>query len=303
MLSFSKQLTGDLAFQATAGGEYSKIEQTGVAANVRTFLRPKGSVSFAWTPTSTLDASIELRRDVGQLSFGDFLAGVQLDEGRENDTNNELVPPQTWEIQAEINKGLGPWGSTSLIYEQRWIEDLVDIVPLPGGGEARGNIDSGRRTEIEWLTTLRLDPIGAKGVQVEVRLEYEEGEVIDPVTGFLRDFSGGRQREVEVDYRHDIPGSAIAYGAAYSYNDFRDQFRVAEVSREFDGPTFVSVFVEHKDVMGLTVNARLSNINGGRDNFFRTVFGGPRNISPVLFVEDRSRKIGPTFRLSVSGNF
>ena len=303
ILSYSRQLTDKLALQASFGGEYSKIEQTGSAANSRTFQRPKGTLSLAWQPEEGFDISVGIERRVGQLDFGDFLAEIELDENTQDAGNNQLVPSQTWELVAEISKTLGEWGTTTLFLEQRWIDDFTDIIPLAGGGESRGNIDKARRTEIEWTTTLRLDPAGWRGAQLDIRLEYEEGEVRDPVTGQLRDFSGGRDREIELDFRHDIPSSDWAYGGSFEYNRERPILRLSQVRLPRDLPNRLSAFVEHKDLFGLTVNLEAANLLGARDEEFRTVFDGPRTDGLVLFTEDRSFREGPIFRLNVSGNF
>nr|WP_298895242.1 TonB-dependent receptor plug domain-containing protein [uncultured Altererythrobacter sp.] len=303
ILSYSRQLTEKLALQASVGGEYSEIEQTGSAANSRTSQRPKGSLSLAWQPEDGFDISIGIERRVGQLSFGDFLAQIELDENNENAGNNQLVPSQTWEVVAEISKTLGDWGTTTLFLEQRWIDDFTDIIPLSGGGESRGNIDKARRTEIEWTTTLQLDPAGWRGAQLDIRLEYEEGEVRDPVTGRLRDFSGGRDREVEIDFRHDVPGSNWAYGGGFEYNRERPSFRLSQIRLRRDLPNRLSAFVEHKDVFGLTVNLEAANLLSARDEEFRTVFVGPRTDGIVRFTEDRSFREGPIFRFNISGNF
>ena len=61
-------------------------------------------------------------------------------------------------------------------------------------------------------------------------------------------------------------------------------------------------FVEHKDVMGLTVQANLGNLFGRSENFTRTVYANRRD-GPVAFVEDRSREFGLIYRLTVSGSF
>ncbi|MEO9463713.1 MAG: TonB-dependent receptor plug domain-containing protein [Marinomonas sp.] len=302
-ISVSKAVTPRLSFQANAGYEFSTLKQTGSAANDRSFKRPKGSASLSWNNGAGLDITLTGERRVGQLSFGDFLARVNVDDEVANAGNNELVPAQTWEAKLELNKNLGEWGSTSLIAERRWIEDLIDIVPLVGGGEARGNIPSARRLELEWSSTFKLDPLGWKGAQFDVRLEYEKGSVRDPLTGETRDFSGGRSREVDMDLRHDIPGSSIAYGGGFSFRRGRPRFRTEEVSVEQDGPTFARAFVEHKDLAGMNVRATVGNFLDGRDIFERTVFDGPRNTSPIAFVEERRRRIGPIFRLDISGNF
>jgi hypothetical protein len=303
-LSYSTAITPRLSFQANAAFEFSTLKQTGSAANDRSFRRPKGSASLTWNNGKGFDITLSGERRVGQLSFGDFLARVNVDDNNGNAGNNELVPSQAWEAQVEINKTLGPWGSTSLMLEQRWIEDFLTLVPLDDlSGEARGNISSARRTEIEWTTTLNLDPLGWKGAQLDLRLEYEEGEVRDPLTGELRDFSRGRDREADIELRHDIPGTQLAYGAAANYGRDRRFFRLEEFNRGVTGPTFARIYIEHKDILGLTARATLGNLVNGRDRDNRTVFSGPRNTSPVLFTEARARRIGPIIRLDISGNF
>lgn len=302
--SFSKGLTGRLSFQTTAAYEFSTLKQTGSAANDRSFKRPKGSASLTWNNGKGFDITLTGERSVGQLSFGDFLARVNVDDENANAGNNELVPFQRWEVQLDLNKTLGAWGSTSLMLEQRWIEDFLTLVPLDDlSGEALGNLPSARRTEIEWTTTLKLDPLGWKGAQLDLRLEYEEGEFRDPLTAELRDFSRGRDREADIELRHDIPGTSLAYGAAMNYARDRRFFRLEESNLAVDGPTFARVYVEHKDLFGLTARATLGNIANGRDRDDRIVYDGPRNIAPVLFTEERARRIGPIFRLDVSGNF
>ncbi len=302
-LSFSRVLTQKLALQATLGAEYSKISQTGSAANARSFQRPKGSVSLAWKPETGLDVTFEMRREVGQLSFGDFLARVFLDDGNANAGNNELVPSQAWVANLEINKNLGDWGSSTLTVEQRWIEDFIDLVPLPAGGEARGNIPSARRTKVEWDTTLNLDQAGISGARVELRGEIQETSLRDPLDGRMRPFPDREYRQLDLDYRHDLPGTDWAYGSSLKYRSKTKVFRIGEISRETDGPTFLSVFLENKDVAGLTVNGRVGNLIGGRNGFTRIAYDGARNVAPVLFTESRRLRIGPTFNVSVSGNF
>lgn len=301
-VSYSRQLTGTLALQATAGMEYSRIEQTGVAANARSFQRPKGAVSFAWKPRSDLSVAVELARRVDQLSFGDFLASVSLNEEREDGGNNELVPFQSWDVEAEINKGLGAWGSVQLEVRQGWFEDFIDFFPLDSGGEARGNIGNADRTHVEVNALIKLDPLGWRGAQVDLRAIRRWMRVTDPFTGEARPFSNDLRQLLDVDFRRDIPATDWAYGASLVAEIEEPYSRRFEIGREIEG-TFLDLFVEHKDVFGLTVNARIGNILGARDVFSRTVFAGSRPGADVLFVEQSDRRIGPIFRFSVSGNF
>ena len=301
--SFSRVLSPRLSLQASGGYEFSTITQSGAAANARSFARPKGSVSLAWKPRAGTDLSFELRRSVGQLDFGDFLARVFLDDDNANAGNNELVPEQSWDFVFEANQSLGELGSTTLRVERRLIEDYIDVIPLVGGGESRGNIDSATATEIAFEGTLRLDTLGIEGGQLDAELEYAPTSVIDPVTGRTRAFSGQREWEIELDYRHDITGSDWAYGSGFRYERDTERFRLSEIARRIEGPSFVNLFVENKDVFGLTVRGEYANVFGGRNRDIRTVFDGPRDEGNVLFFEDSDRRIGPIFRFSISGNF
>lgn len=302
ILSWSRKLAPDLSLQVTGGAEYSRLTQTGAAAVQRAFWRPKGSLSLAWEVEKGFDLSFKARRRVGQLSFGDFLARVSLQDDNANAGNAELVPPQSWELELEAKKSLGKWGSSTLrLYDYR-ISDLVDIVPIGLTGESPGNLDGGRRYGLEWSNTIELAPLNFKGAKIDLKLALEKSRVTDPLTGAPRPISNTRDIGVELAFRHDVPRSDFAWGVFANYNQFQNYYRLGEVGLGYEGPTFASVFVEHKDVFGLTVRASVNNIFGARNLFDRTVWTGRRNNSPVAFTESRSREIGPIFSLLLRGN-
>ena len=63
------------------------------------------------------------------------------------------------------------------------------------------------------------------------------------------------------------------------------------------------MFVEHKDVFGLTVQARLNNILEQNNALVRSVYAGRRTSGPLLFSENRQREIGHIVNFTVRGNF
>lgn len=303
VLSYSRPLTSKLSLQSSLGWEYSKIAQTGAAMVTRSFWRPKGSATLAWAPEAGLDITLKVERKVGQLEFSDFLARVFLDDGNQNSVNADLVPSQSWDTDLTIKKALGRWGSTNLRLFDRRTEDFVDIVPLPGGGEGRGNIDRLHRFGLEWTSTINLDPLGVPGAKIDANVILQHSSLKDPLTGETRQLSQLTTRLLELDYRHDIPGSDWAYGASLFTADNEPYFRLFETGRESEGPVFADVFVEHKDVFGLTVNARVGNIFNARHKLERIVYTGFRDRSPIAFIERREQLIGPIFSLSVKGEF
>ena len=302
-LSMSRSLSRTLSLQLIGAMEFSTIEQTGFAANSRSFKRPKGSFAATWKPREDFDISITFAKRVSQLSFGDFLASVSLNDDNQNGGNNELVPYQSWNIELEANKTLGPWGSIQLQAKRAWFEDFIDWFPLANGGEARGNIGDAERLHLQANATLNLDPFGFAGARLDVEVVKRFMDVTDPFTGLGRPFSYDSEGSFDIDFRHDIPATDWAWGVNLNHFDQAPYSRRYENGREWEGTVFGAVFVEHKDLFGLTIQAQARNLLGARDYFRRTVYDGPRPDAGIRFTEFRDRRIGPIFRLVVSGDF
>ncbi|MBD3730323.1 MAG: TonB-dependent receptor plug domain-containing protein [Sphingomonadales bacterium] len=302
-LSFARPLAPKLRLQLILAAESSTIRQTGANALSRSFLRPKGTASLSWAPKKGLDVSFKVERNVGQLDFEDFLARVFLDQGNQNGNNAALVPSQDWNIELEAKKDLGPWGSTNLRIFGRFYEDYIDVIPLPGGGEGRGNVSGGKRYGLEWTSTFKLDRIGFKGAKIDSNVFLRKSSLTDPLTGEKRPMSGLTTRYINVEFRHDIPHSDWAWGAGIEHSERSHYYRVGEVGYDNEGPVFDFYYIEHKDVLGMTVRFNIINLADARHKLYRTVYAGPRDTAPVRFVEARSQLIGPIFRLTVKGNF
>jgi hypothetical protein len=306
ILSYSRRLTDKLSLQLAGGGEYSTLSQTGANALSRTFKRPKGSLNLAWAPTDNLDISFRAARRVGQLSFADFLATVNLSEGNANAGNNQLRPPQSWEFELEGRRDFGAWGSATVKVFRNLIQDYITIIPIVSGvsvGESRGNVPSATDTGINLTGTLRLDPIGVKGAKFDIRGLLDWSSVKDPLTGIARAFDRGRSSEFSVDFRHDLPHSDWAYGASYRQSDFLPYYRITEQGIDYNLADFAAVFVENKDVMGLTVNLRAGNLTNAEAALIRSVYAGPRTTGALLFTESRHRRAGRIVQLTVTGSF
>lgn len=302
-ISYGRPLSSKLTLQATLAGERSTISQTGPAGVSRSFFRPKGSVSLAWVPAKGLDISLKVERAVGQLDFNDFLGRVFLDDDNQNGANFELVPEQAWNVDLAAKKDLGAWGTTNFRAFYRGVSDYITLIPLTDGGEGRGNIPSAQRYGFEWTSTFKLDPLGFKGAKIDSNVILQQTSLRDPLTGEKRQIDNWSTRVIEVNLRHDIPGSDWAWGVGLEHVDRQPYYRLGEIGFENEGPIFDFYFLEHKDVLGATVRLDVINLANARHNTYRTVYTGQRNNSPVDFIEEQSRLIGPIFRLGVKGNF
>jgi len=302
MASHGRPLSSKLTVQLAAGGEYSNLRQIGAGGLSRIFWRPKGSFSAAWKASPRLDVNFKLQRRVGQLNFGDFLATVNLTDDRENAGNVELVPTQSWEADLEATRNLGRYGTTTLRLYGRLYDDIVDTIPIGPAGESRGNIDRASAYGAEWKTTFNFDPLGWKGAKLDLRAEAQKTRVKDPLTGENRPISGNLLHFFDLTLRHDIPDSDWAWGGNASYALYAKDYRLTEVGRLWEGPVWSSLYVENKDVLGLTVRATISNIVGATSMWDRIVYVG-RRTGPIQQIEHRDRLIGPIFSFQVRGKF
>lgn len=309
ILTHGRQLGQNLSLQIGLGGEYSQLTQTGPNGLTRSFQRPKGSATLAWTPTKGLDLSLKLARVVGQLSFSDFLAEVDLDQGNGSAGNAELVPPQSWELDLEAKKDLGKWGSTTLkLYGKRY-QDYIDWIVFPGLTpdtlvEAKGNIDKASLIGVDWTSTFNFDPLGWKGAKLDLRVNKDRSSIEDPLTGETRQFSGWNDTYINGDLRWDIPKSDWAAGLGFESYNAHPAFRLQETRLDYEGPTYTYGFVENKDVFGLTVRLNVFNLTDGRHIVHRTIYDDDyRSGGNVDSYEDTDESVGLIYSFSVRGNF
>jgi hypothetical protein len=301
MLTYGRPLTLKLTLQASIGGEYSQLSQEGAGGLTRTFYRPKGFLNLAWTPRPGFDISARIERVVGQLNFFDFVASANVSGGTTNAGNAELVPPQSWNAQIQATRNLGRWGTVTARLYGRLISDIVDVIPIAGGGQSPGNLDGTASVYgIQWTSTFNLDPLGVPGAKIDLSIQAQSTRLTDPLTGRHRPINENLESQIDIIFRHDIPRTDLAYGAEYFRYRQSPGFRLDQRFHFVDTPGSLGVYVEHKDVFGLTVRASVDNLLGTNESFGRSFYTGIRP-SPIAFTENRDRFYGPVFTLTISG--
>jgi len=221
-----------MTLETTLLFEDSTISQEGSQNNSRdfNFFRPKVDYRFDITPAIQLRATIE--KDVAQLSFRDFTAGVD-DSDDEQDAfegNAELRQEQSWRYEANVEYRLPNDAgviNTNLYFHD--LEDLIDNVDVSTEDtilSARGNIGDGERYGVNFNSSLRLNFINQPNMLLTAGLNIEESTVTDPFLQRERERSirGGASR-YSVGFRHDLPQlNNTNWGFNYRrefYNDFR----------------------------------------------------------------------------------
>jgi hypothetical protein len=301
--TLSRPLTSNLDLQIAAGGEISHLDRIDDDQPARKFFRPKGSIVLGWHPAPSWDLSLKLRRKVGQISFYDFLAQPKLSEDRENAGNPELVPPQSWEAETEFSHDLGRWGKTRLNLHYYRVSDIVDVIPIGTDEQGIGNLPKADRYGFESVSTLNFDPLGWTGAKLDLTIGREWTSVKDPLTGEKRPISGVQDSWFSAQVRHDIPGTPFAWSAYAQYQHYEKNFFLTEVYRSLDLPWISGFYVEHKNVMGMKLRVTVDNILNGRHLFYRHVYEGYRDRTPLAFYQRQNQLIGPLFSISLKGTF
>ena len=301
-VTYSRPIVANLQFQLSLAGEYSRLSQSGEQGQTRTFYRPKGFVALDWKVADGINIATRLERLVGQLDFFDFIATVDLNQDRENVTNSDLVPQQSWRVETEANVGLGALGTLTLrpFYED--ITDIVDQIPIEGGGQAPGNIPSATLYGVESDLTLLSEGIGWRGTRLDIGLTLQGSSVEDPLLGFERELSGNEQVDLNIEIRHDFAGSDWAVESAVFWEDRAEDVRLDEISLRSETFGFARASIENKDVAGMTVRVAVSNLVDRKNRFERTVFVD-RAEGIVDFSEERERRFGTIFTLELEGSF
>ena len=296
------RITPQLTLQTMAGFEFSRIRQASAGGLSRRFWRPKGTAALSWIASPRLTVNASVAREVGQLSFYDFSSAVDLQNRTTRGGNVRLVPEQTWRAKAEAVRSLGTAGSVTLGGYHEWISDIVDRVPLSPTLEGVGNLPRARRWAGFVRGTLLLDAIGWHGGRLNASAEFTRSRVRDPLTGHDRRISNDPVRSWSVDLRHDIPHTPIAWGGSLSETREGALYRLDQYYDVRLTRPIATLFVEHKDVRGLTVRLSARNLLNGRDDLYRIYYVDRRN-GPIDSSERQTRSIRVIGMLTISGSF
>jgi TonB-dependent Receptor Plug Domain len=283
--------------------EYSKIDQSGDVTNNRTlfFVRPSIDVRFDLSATEQFQVSI--RRQIGQLNFGDFAATVTADDqvilGNQN-----LEPWKNWQFEGSFEQRFNnDAGSAKLTLTADLTEDALERFEISPGVSGVGNVGDAKRYTAGFKGSYRLDAMGLVGAVVEADITYVRGRLTDAFTGERRQPDWVSRLGMQLSYRHDVASLKFSYGvrlfhrARTRFHDI-NEFWLANAPRNF-----VTVFAEKAIYDGILLKVEFDNLadnDFGRERF---LFGAGRAGGVLTGRELRDTRIGRRLRFSIRGTF
>jgi hypothetical protein len=198
---------------------------------------------------------------------------------------------------------LGRWGKTSLQLHYYKVQDIVDFIPVGNGDQAVGNLPRAQQAGFQSTSTINFDPLGWTGAKLNATFAGEWTSVRDPLTGKNRPISGTKDRWGNLQLRHDVPHTQLAWSAYVQYRHYVSNYYLSEIDQTLDIPWMAGFYIEDKNVLGTTMRLSVDNVFNGRHLEYRTVWDGYRDRTPVAFIERHNELVGPIFSFSVKGTF
>ncbi len=290
-----------LRFQTSVAVEYSELSVSGNDNNTRSYVRPKGFAALTFDATVETQFRGRIDRKVGQLNFFDFASRRDISQGQTDSGNTELVPEQLWRFELTAEHRFSPKNVTTLTAYYETFEDYNMLVPLAGGGQGIGNVDGAKNKGITLTSTWMLDSLGVNGGKLDFAGTYQDSEIKDPFTGIFRHFDWQEQWQIEITFRQDIQNTNWAWGLNYWDNTELPGYRKDRINKGPFGPNYFA-YVEHKDVLGMTLTAKYYNAFGRTMQYNREFFA-PDRLGGFDGGEFRSLRRGGYFNIQLAGKF
>ena len=274
----------DLNLEGGLRLEASTITQSGDADQEKSFYYAKPRIQATWTPMAQNQFRFRFERDVGQLDFGDFAAGADLEDEQLFGGNVHLEPEERWISEVTYERRFLGDGIFSIGYRHDEIIGVIDRLPLPQGLSAVGNIGDGTLDQLAVNFVLPLDWAGFSGGQFQFRNTWNDTAVTDPTSGQERPISNVRPSQPAFTISQDITTWKISWAATYLEGLRQFNYAPDQISG-FTGSDYFEANIEYKPTPTLAIRAQVNVWNDFQVE--RTVFADRTPARPIAFTELR----------------
>jgi hypothetical protein len=280
----SWRLSPEWSMEAGARFEFSTIAAQGIPSRSFDFLKPRLLVS--WAPIPNTQIRFRAERVVGQLDFTNFIASSNFSQSGISAGNLMLRPDQRWQFEGDFEYHFWDKGALVLSYTREDITDLVDYIPIGGGLDGPGNIPKATNNIYDLEMSLPLDRLGAEGTTIKPSLVWKDGAVADPVTGVTRQISAVQDKKLVIDILQDIQSWNSSLDLALQTSFQKPYFRIAQVTDFRIYPLYVALSWDYKPSPDLDLLVKLQNLVPYQFDQIQYNYAGPRDISPLISVQD-----------------
>ena len=280
MLTYGRPLAPTLTLQASLGGEYSQLSQTGAGGLTRTFYRPKGFVNLAWRPRP---GSRRQRPDRARRRPAQFLRLRRL--GQCQRRHHQCRQRQSGAAAELGRRGRGDPQPRPLGHRHGAALRPPDHRHRRRHPDRRDRPVAGQSADTRHRATACNGP--ARSISIRSagaapsstsNLQFQKTSLEDPLTGLQpadqREHDPRRSTSICATTSRAPTGPMAAASSSSARRSATGSTRASGSSTR---PAASASIVEHKDVLGLTVRASVDNLLGTNESFSRTFYDGRRN--------------------------
>lgn len=291
------RIVARLTLEAGMAFEQSRIRVTGESRTIQSLSYWKPSAALVWSPSGRTQLRLGARRTVDQLDFGDFAASVNQADGRPLGGNAGLRPAQVTRALSRIDHRWGKGGALAVEAYHQWHRGLLGYLLLDSGDEALGTIGDARQWGVSTQATLPLEAI-LRGARLTIDGTLRGSRLRDPVTGAYRRMDDIAPRNLDLEFRHDLPRLRSSWGMTYTAAQTSDIFYSGERLTLREKPIW-GAYVETTAIGGFKTTLKASAIGGQNDHRLRR-FYSPSRAGAVSGWEGRDQRQGIVLSLSMA---
>jgi len=218
------QINGRTSLESSLLYETSEIKQSGDINKKRDFDFIKPKLDFRFDINSSFQLRASAEKDVSQLSFRDFSAGVNQQDDDQNTIagNPELEQEQTWRYNINLDYRLpndgGVLNSRFFYYDVSDSIGKVDVTTDPLTPiSANGNVGDGKVFGLYLNASIRLGFLNLPQAVVTAAFNFEDAYIYDPLIAKERTIIPFDRGGFRLGYRQDIPSQNLSFG--FNYQD------------------------------------------------------------------------------------
>ncbi len=314
------QINSRMSLESSLLYEVSEIDQAGDINKKRDFDFFKPKLDFRFDISRSFQLRMSAEKDVSQLSFRDFSAGVnQQDDDQDTVAGNpELEQEQTWRYNINLDYRLpndgGVLNSRFFYYDVGNSIGKIDISPDPENLlSTNGNVGDGKVFALYLNASIRLGFLDLPQAVITAGLNLEDAYLYDPLIGKKRTIVPFDRGGFRLGYRQDMPERNLSFGLNYQ-DGFGNMGGTGgnRVQYDIDNVRFfgsgklrpnLSLFAEKTGLANLTYRFEINNGLDHENCFLRKRYDGYLRDRNLIEIEDSCSTTGPEFVFKVRSTF
>ncbi len=184
-------------------------------------------------------------------------------------------PDHAWQLQMQVQQKVGVANLTATYTAAR--SGTITEFAEQNGSQIPAAARLEKRDNVAIQLSLPLSPLGLANTELSSQAEWNDSEVVDPLTQKLRGASGEVPSKFSLRMAHKLPNKKLSFGLTGEFSGARTSYQVGEISSTDSGGS-VGAFLSFKPGP-YQVDLSVNGLYGGDGT--NTFYSGSRATSQI----------------------